>query len=56
VRFADLILDLVACTLSRDTGETISLTRGEFALLRFFVTHPGRVLSRNARRDSGPAV
>jgi TolB-like protein len=48
VRFADLILDLVACTLSRDTGETIPLTRGEFALLRFFVTHPGRVLSRDA--------
>ena len=52
VRFADLILDLVACTLSRDTGETISLTRGEFALLRFFVTHPGRVLSRDALLDA----
>jgi TolB-like protein len=52
VRFADLILDFVACTLSRETGETIPLTRGEFALLRFFVTHPGRVLSRDALLDA----
>src|SRR5262252_6931816 len=48
VRFAGLILDLDACTLSRDTGETMPLTRGEFALLRFFAKHPGRVLSRDA--------
>jgi adenylate cyclase len=50
VRFAGFVLDLGA--LSRDTGETISLTRGEFALLRFFVTHPGRVLSRDALLDA----
>jgi hypothetical protein len=48
VRFAGFILDLDTCTLSRDTGETMPLTRGEFALLRFFVTHPGRILSRDA--------
>jgi TolB-like protein len=48
VRFAGLILDLDACTLSRDTGETMPLTRGEFALLRFFAKHPGRVISRDA--------
>jgi TolB-like protein len=51
VRFAGFVLDLDACTLARDTGETIALTRGEFALLRFFVTHPGRVLSRDALLD-----
>ena len=50
VRFAGFVLDLDA--LSRDTGETIPLTRGEFALLRFFVTHPGRVLSRDALLDA----
>jgi class 3 adenylate cyclase len=48
VRFAGFILDLDACILSRDTGETMPLTRGEFGLLRFFATHPGRVLSRDA--------
>jgi class 3 adenylate cyclase/predicted ATPase len=52
VRFADLILDLDACMLSRDTGDTVPLTRGEFALLRFFVNHPGRVLSRDTLLDA----
>jgi DNA-binding winged helix-turn-helix (wHTH) protein len=47
VRFAGLILDPDACTVLRDTGQTMPLTRGEFALLRFFVKHPGRVLSRD---------
>jgi TolB-like protein/DNA-binding winged helix-turn-helix (wHTH) protein/Flp pilus assembly protein TadD len=48
LRFAGLILDLDACTLRRDSGDTIPLTRGEFALLRMFVSRPGRVLSRDA--------
>jgi TolB-like protein len=48
LRFAGLVLDLDACMLTRDTGETIPLTRGEFALLRVFVSRPGRALSRNA--------
>jgi DNA-binding response OmpR family regulator len=52
VRFAGLILDLDACMLSRDTGETVPLTRGEFALLRFFVSHPGSVLSRDTLLDA----
>jgi class 3 adenylate cyclase len=52
VRFASLVLDLDACMLWRDTGETVPLTRGEFALLRFFVTHPGRVLSRDTLLDA----
>ena len=52
VHFAGLILDLDACTLARESGETIQLTRGEFALLRFFATHPRRVLSRDMLLDA----
>ena len=48
VRFAGLVLDLSACTLVRELGEAIPLTRGEFRLLRLFVSRPGRVLSRDA--------
>jgi adenylate cyclase len=52
LRFAGFILDLDASTLVRDTGEAVALTRGEFALLRVFVTRPGRVLSRDAVLDA----
>ncbi len=52
LRFADFILDLDACTVVRETGEAVALTRGEFALLRVFVTRPGRVLSRDAVLDA----
>ncbi|HEY6732950.1 MAG TPA: winged helix-turn-helix domain-containing protein, partial [Roseiarcus sp.] len=52
LRFADFILDLGACTLVRETGEAVALTRGEFALLRVFVSRPGRVLSRDALLDA----
>jgi class 3 adenylate cyclase/tetratricopeptide (TPR) repeat protein len=52
VHFAGLILDLDACTLARESGEAIQLTRGEFALLRFFATHPRRVLSRDMLLDA----
>jgi class 3 adenylate cyclase len=52
VHFAGLVLDLDACMLSRDTGETVPLTRGEFALLRFFAIHPRRVLSRDLLLDA----
>jgi len=52
VHFAGLILDFDACTLARESGEAIELTRGEFALLRFFVTHPRRVLSRDMLLDA----
>ena len=48
MRFAGLGLDLDACTLARDFGETIALTRSEFALLRMFVGRSGRVVSRDA--------
>ena len=38
--------------LARDTGDAITLTRGEFALLRAFVARPDRVLSRDALLDA----
>jgi two-component system OmpR family response regulator len=50
--FAGLVLDLDACTLKRESGEAITLTRGEFALLREFVRRPGRVLSRDLLLDA----
>jgi TolB-like protein len=52
VHFAGLILDLDGCSLARASGEAIPLTRGEFALLRFFATHPRRVLSRDMLLDA----
>ena len=52
VLFAGLILDFDACTLARESGEAIQLTRGEFALLRFFASHPRRVLSRDMLLDA----
>ena len=48
IRFAGLVFDLDACALARESGEAIPLTRGEFRLLRLFVSRPGRVLSRDA--------
>jgi DNA-binding winged helix-turn-helix (wHTH) protein len=48
VRFVGLVFDLGACALARESGEAIPLTRGEFRLLRLFVSRPGRVLSRDA--------
>ena len=50
--FAGLVLDLDACTLNRESGEAIALTRGEFALLREFVRRPGRVLCRDFLLDA----
>ena len=50
--FAGLVFDLAACTLKRESGEAIALTRGEFALLREFVRRPGRVLSRDFLLDA----
>jgi len=46
VRFADFVLDLDGYSLSNADGGDIPLTRSEFALLREFIRHPGRVLSR----------
>ncbi|MGO9359460.1 MAG: winged helix-turn-helix domain-containing protein [Xanthobacteraceae bacterium] len=51
-RFAGLVLDFDACTLARDSGEPIPLSRGEFALLRALVSRPNRVLSRDTLLDA----
>ena len=52
MRFAGLVLDLDARTLARESGEAIPLTRGEFAILRMFITRQGRVLSRDTLLDA----
>ena len=52
IRFSGLVLDLDACRLTRETGEAVELTRGEFKLLRCFACQSGRVLSRDALLDA----
>jgi adenylate cyclase len=52
VRFAGLVLNVDACRLLRESGAPIALTRGEFALLRMFVSRPGRVISRDSLLDA----
>ncbi len=46
VKFGDMTVNLGTRTLERG-GQTISLTTGEFALLRVLVTHPRVPLSRD---------
>jgi DNA-binding response OmpR family regulator/class 3 adenylate cyclase/predicted ATPase len=46
LQFSDYRLDLVGHTLTDGMGREISLTHGEFRLLRAFAQRPGRVLSR----------
>ncbi len=50
VRFGPFVLDLAAQSLARD-GQDISLTQAEFTLLKLFVEHPGRALSRDQIMD-----
>ena len=45
VAFGGMVVDLAKRTLSKD-GATLSLTTGEFALLKVLVTHPRQPLSR----------
>jgi len=58
--FAGYSLDPLGRTLRNTRGEAIALTTGEFDLLRVFVEHPNRVLSRDDLmehihgRDAGP--
>ncbi len=52
VRFAGFVLDFEGCALLRTDGTQVSLTRGEFALLRELVRHHGRVLSREFLLDT----
>ncbi len=49
-RFGPFVLDLAAQSLARD-GQDISLTQAEFTLLKLFVEHPGRALSRDQIMD-----
>lgn len=59
VRFGQVEVDLAARTLVRN-GETVSLTTGEFAVLKILLQHPRQPLSRDklmtlARgREQGP--
>lgn len=50
-RFASFRLDVLARTLSRDNGEGIELTGGEFSLLQVLVERAGRVLNRDQLLD-----
>ncbi len=50
VRFGPFTLDLAAQALSRD-GVDIALTQAEFSLLKLFVEHPNRALSRDQIMD-----
>jgi len=52
LRFGGFTLDLDGCSLSNTDGGDIPLTRSEFALLREFIRHPGRVLSRGYLIDA----
>lgn len=60
LRFGGWLLDLDARTLMAPNNEEVTLTSGEFALLRALAEHPGRVLSRDflleqtRGRDAGP--
>jgi two-component system, OmpR family, phosphate regulon response regulator PhoB len=51
LRFADIIMDLAAHRVSR-AGRAIRLGPKEFALLRHFMLHPGRVFSREQLLDT----
>jgi two-component system, OmpR family, response regulator len=46
VRFANWCFDLNARQLSRENGEIVELTTGEFNLLSELVAKPGRILNR----------
>jgi two-component system phosphate regulon response regulator OmpR len=47
VRFGICILDLTAQKLLTSTGNELSITSMEFALLQTFATHPNQVLTRD---------
>lgn len=49
-KFGDFVLDLNTRTLHKQ-GKPVELTAGEFYLLRIFVEHPNRVLSRDQIMD-----
>jgi len=49
-KFGSFQLDMVAQELTRNE-EVVSLSSGEYALLKIFVDHPGRVMSRDTLID-----
>ena len=51
-RFSGWVLDCAGRRLIAPDGADVGLTSGEFDLLRVFVTHPGRVLSRDFLLES----
>ena len=51
MHFSGWILDLVARHLINDKGVIISLSGAEFRLLKIFLEHPNRVLSRDQLMD-----
>lgn len=51
LRIGECLLDLDRRRLFRDTGTEVSLTAGEFELLRVFAEHADRVLSRDQILD-----
>lgn len=51
LRFAGWRLDVVAHLLFNPANETVTLSDGEFRLLRAFVEHPRRVLTRDQLLD-----
>ncbi len=51
LRFGGFSADLEAFTLVHDGQGSIDLTSAEFALLACFLTHPGRILSRDQLMD-----
>lgn len=46
-RFGDVCIDFARMEVSRSSGKQIVLTAQEFKALRFFVSNPGRVISRD---------
>lgn len=60
LRFAGFTLNTGARTLTGPEGDEVPLTTGEYELLRVFLAHPDRVLSRDDLmshlhgRDTGP--
>jgi TolB-like protein/DNA-binding winged helix-turn-helix (wHTH) protein/Flp pilus assembly protein TadD len=52
VQFATFTFDLDGCSLSTADGGEVALTHNEFVALREFVSHPGRVLSRDYLLDA----
>jgi len=50
-RFLGYTLDMVRRQLNGPNGSAILLTAGEFSLLRAFLEHPGRILTRDQLMD-----